>query len=199
MNPLLFARVVLLPRAQYAYCHPNGLVVIGITRLHPLASPGLWDIRDAGGGQQQTVSSSGPGDASASMEAAPAVAAAAPAAAPAAAVAAAESDGNGTANDSAEPTESQDLADAGNKDSAEADDAAVVIDFSTKKSDYSAKKVSGRKANKGGSVLHPETVVCKVTPPCGEGRCFKLRALARSFLLEVNERLQEEPELLHTR
>jgi hypothetical protein len=76
----------------------------------------------------------------------------------------------------------------------------AVVDFSTRsKVDYAAAKVSGKKANRNGSILQPETVVCRVTPPFGGGRCFKLRALVRSFLLEANERLQFEPELLHKR
>ena len=54
-------------------------------------------------------------------------------------------------------------------------------------------RVTGKK-KKGGCFVLPNTVICVLK--CKSGREFKLYSCIRGSLIEVNERLQKEPELL---
>lgn len=54
-------------------------------------------------------------------------------------------------------------------------------------------RVTGKK-KKGGQFMQPKTVLCVLK--CKSGREFTLYSCIRGSLIEVNERLQKEPQLL---
>lgn len=54
-------------------------------------------------------------------------------------------------------------------------------------------KVIG-KNKRGGQILQPESIICRMT--CTDGSCYVIRACIKAKLIEVNEKLIENPNLI---
>jgi glycine cleavage system H lipoate-binding protein len=72
----------------------------------------------------------------------------------------------------------------------------VKIDFNVAKQDRSKSVVKGKR-KKGGIILKPEANLAQVT--CDDGTEYMLKACVPGTLLEVNERLIQQPDLLMTK
>lgn len=72
----------------------------------------------------------------------------------------------------------------------------VKIDFNVAKQDRSKSVVKGKR-KKGGIILKPDANLAQIT--CDDGTEYMLKACVPGTLLEVNERLMEQPDLLMTK
>jgi len=72
----------------------------------------------------------------------------------------------------------------------------VAVRFDGGKRDLTKSEVKGKR-KRGGIFMAQQDRLCDVD--CDDGTSYTLRACVRGYLVEVNERLAEHPELLHGR